>query len=103
MKTKNRQFVKQGGSALILVVVVTVLLAVVGVMFMMVSRASEMETMAVIESKDLGNGLMAACLYGLLGAKAMSDEHLREIAESIWWYSKRTIREIGAQQAAINS
>ncbi|MCI0499563.1 MAG: hypothetical protein L0Y36_07770, partial [Planctomycetales bacterium] len=53
MKMRNGQFDKYSGSALILVVVVTVLLAVVGVMFLMVSRAGEMETSAVIESKDL--------------------------------------------------
>jgi hypothetical protein len=41
------------GSALILVVVVTVLLAVVGVMFLMVSRAGETEAGAVIQNKDL--------------------------------------------------
>ncbi|MHC4773420.1 MAG: hypothetical protein ACYS8S_07610, partial [Planctomycetota bacterium] len=57
MKTENRQFDKRGGSALILVVVVTVLLAVVGVMFLMVSRASEMETGAVVQSKDLDNAV----------------------------------------------
>ncbi|MHC4290579.1 MAG: hypothetical protein ACYSSK_11125, partial [Planctomycetota bacterium] len=48
---------KRGGSALILVVVVTVLLAVVGVMFLMVSRASEMETGAVVQSKDLDSAV----------------------------------------------
>ncbi|RKY10179.1 MAG: hypothetical protein DRP56_01585 [Planctomycetota bacterium] len=53
MKTQN----KQNGSALILVVVVTVLLAVIGVMFLMVSRASEMETAAVIQNKDLGSAV----------------------------------------------
>ena len=57
MKTENRQFDKQGGSALILVVVVTVLLAVVGVMFLMVARASEMETGAVIQSKNLDDAV----------------------------------------------
>ncbi|MDH4201656.1 MAG: general secretion pathway protein GspK [Phycisphaerae bacterium] len=57
MKTKNRQFDKRSGSALILVVVVTVLLAVVGVMFLMVSRASELETGAVIQSADLDNAV----------------------------------------------
>ena len=57
MNIKNRQFDKQNGSALILVVVVTVLLAVVGVMFLMVSRASEMESGAVIQSKDLDSAV----------------------------------------------
>ena len=57
MKTENRLFRKRRGSALILVVVVTVLLAVVGVMFLMVSRASEMETGAVIQSKDLDSAV----------------------------------------------
>jgi hypothetical protein len=41
------------GSALILVVVVSVLLSVVGVMFLMVSRAGETEAGAVIQNKDL--------------------------------------------------
>jgi hypothetical protein len=53
MKMQTRQFGRHSGSALILVVVVTVLLAVVGVMFLMVSRAGEMETAAVIQGKDL--------------------------------------------------
>jgi hypothetical protein len=53
MKTQNRQFDKNRGSALILVVVVTVLLAVVGVMFLMISRAGETQSGAVVQSKDL--------------------------------------------------
>jgi hypothetical protein len=53
MKTHNRQFDKNSGSALILVVVVTVLLAVVGVMFLMVARAGETQSGAVVQSKDL--------------------------------------------------
>ena len=57
MKTQNRKFDKQNGSALILVVVVTVLLAVIGVMFLMVSRASEMESGAVIQNKDLDSAV----------------------------------------------
>ncbi|MHC4555378.1 MAG: hypothetical protein ACYSUS_08860, partial [Planctomycetota bacterium] len=57
MIIEKRQSDKQNGSALILVVVVTVLLAVVGVMFLMVSRASEMETGAVIQNKDLSNAV----------------------------------------------
>ena len=36
-----------------MVVVVTVLLAVVGVMFVMVARVGEMETSAVIDTRDL--------------------------------------------------
>ena len=42
MKTYLNNKREPAGSALILVVVVTVLLAVVGVMFLMVSRASEL-------------------------------------------------------------
>ena len=57
MKTENRKSDNRRGSALILVVVVTVLLAVVGVMFLMVSRASELETGAVIQSKDLDSAV----------------------------------------------
>jgi hypothetical protein len=57
MKTHNRQYVQRGGSALILVVVVTVLLAVIGVMFLMVARASELETAAVVQNKDLNNAV----------------------------------------------
>ncbi len=41
------------GSAMILVVVVTVLLAVVGVMFVMVARVGEMESSFVVDSSDL--------------------------------------------------
>ena len=52
MMTKNRQQ-KANGAALILVVVVTVLLAVIGVMFLMVSRLSEMETAAIADQRDL--------------------------------------------------
>ncbi len=53
MKIQNRQFDKNRGSALILVVVVTILLAVIGVMFLMVSRLSEMETVTIADSRDL--------------------------------------------------
>ena len=53
MKIKKRQFDKQRGAALILVVVVTVLLAVIGTMFLMTSRVSEMETVAVTDQRDL--------------------------------------------------
>lgn len=44
---------QRGGSAMILVVVVTVLLAVVGVMFVMVARVGEMASTAVVDHADL--------------------------------------------------
>lgn len=53
MKTKHTKQHKQSGAALILVVVVTVLLAVIGVMFMMTSRLSEMETKSIADQRDL--------------------------------------------------
>lgn len=53
MQTTTQHDNKRRGSALLLVVVVTVLLAVVGVMFVMVARVGEMETSAVIDSRDL--------------------------------------------------
>lgn len=53
MRTMAQQYDKQRGSAMILVVVVTVLLAVVGVMFVMVSRVGEMSSSAVVDSADL--------------------------------------------------
>ncbi len=52
MRNKRKQY-KTNGSALILVVVVTVLLAVIGVMFLMTSRVSEMETVAVTDQRDV--------------------------------------------------
>ena len=52
MMKKMKQY-RNNGAALILVVVVTVLLAVIGVMFMMTSRVSEMETVAVTDQRDL--------------------------------------------------
>jgi hypothetical protein len=57
MQTITRQFDKRRGSALLLVVVVTVLLAVVGVMFVMVARVGEMETSAVIDTRDLNTAV----------------------------------------------
>ncbi|MCE5184721.1 MAG: general secretion pathway protein GspK [Planctomycetaceae bacterium] len=59
MKTESRQLDRNRGSALLLVVVVTVLLAVIGVMFLMVSRAGETETGAVVQSKDLDNAVQS--------------------------------------------
>lgn len=53
MMKKTKKQAKENGAALILVVVVTVLLAVIGVMFLMVSRVSEMETVAVADQQDL--------------------------------------------------
>lgn len=77
MKTTKKQ--GQKGSALILVVVVTVLLAVVGVMFLMVSRAGQMESAAVVQSKDLDaavqtvvsriDEVLAADLFGINPAR----------------------------------
>jgi len=49
----DKTFRHYHGSALILVVVVTVLLATVGTMFLMVSRLSEMETTAIADARDL--------------------------------------------------
>ncbi|MHC5083747.1 MAG: hypothetical protein ACYTET_07390 [Planctomycetota bacterium] len=59
MTKYNKQFDKRRGAALILVIVVTVLLAVIGVMFLMVSRLSEMETSTVANSRDLESGVEA--------------------------------------------
>jgi hypothetical protein len=53
MKIKDKQINSRPGAALILVVVVTVLLAAIGVMFVMTSRLSEMETTAVADQQDL--------------------------------------------------
>ncbi len=50
---KNTKQHRKRGAALILVVVVTVLLAVIGTMFLMTSRVSEMETVAVTDERDL--------------------------------------------------
>ncbi|MCP4712758.1 MAG: hypothetical protein GY869_29370, partial [Planctomycetes bacterium] len=41
------------GSALVLVIVITVLLATVGVMFVMVSRVSQLTTSAISDNREL--------------------------------------------------
>ena len=43
----------RGGSALVLVVVVTAMLAVVGVMFVMMSRVDSIATSAISENREL--------------------------------------------------
>ena len=56
MKTANKKFSKNtlsAGSALILAVVLTSLLAIVGVLFVMVSRVDKMATSAISENKEL--------------------------------------------------
>ncbi|MHC4396979.1 MAG: ComEA family DNA-binding protein [Planctomycetota bacterium] len=56
MKTANRNSAKirfSAGSALILVVVLTSLLAIIGVMFIMVARVDKISTSAIIENKEL--------------------------------------------------
>ncbi|MHC4556730.1 MAG: helix-hairpin-helix domain-containing protein [Planctomycetota bacterium] len=56
MKTENEKFSKNkpsAGSALILAVVLTSLLAIVGVLFVMVSRVDKMATSAISENKEL--------------------------------------------------
>jgi len=56
MKTANKKFSRNTfslGSALILTVVLTSLLAIVGVLFLMVSRVDEMATSAISENKEL--------------------------------------------------
>ena len=57
MRATTQHNDKRRGSAMILVVVVTVLLAVVGVMFVMVARIGEMETSAVIDNSDLDTAI----------------------------------------------
>ena len=56
MRTVNKKF-RRGtfsvGSALILAVVLTSLLAIVGVLFVMVTRVDKMATSAISESKEL--------------------------------------------------
>ncbi|HCO94167.1 MAG TPA: hypothetical protein DIU00_09485 [Phycisphaerales bacterium] len=56
METADKKFLRKpfpSGSALILTVVLTSLLAVVGVLFVMVSRVDKMATSAISENKDL--------------------------------------------------
>jgi hypothetical protein len=56
MKTKNkkfRRFTSSTGSALILAVVLTSLLAIVGILFVMVTRIDKITTSAISENKDL--------------------------------------------------
>lgn len=59
MKTTMRQSVRRRGAALVLAVVVTVLLAVVGVMFVMVARVGEMQTSSVIDNSDLDTAVQS--------------------------------------------
>ena len=83
MMTKHTKRHKANGAALILVVVVTVLLAVIGVMFLMVSRLSEMETVAVADQRDLNaavdtvvsriNEVLAEDLFGQNGTIVDAD------------------------------
>jgi len=56
METADKKFLRKpfpAGSALILTVVLTSLLAIVGVLFVMVSRVDKMATSAISENKDL--------------------------------------------------
>jgi len=56
METADKKFSKKpfpAGSALILTVVLTSLLAIIGVLFVMVSRVDKMATSAISENKDL--------------------------------------------------
>ena len=71
MKIKTRQFDKRRGAALILVIVVTVLLAAIGMMFLMTSRLSEMETAAVANSRDLEAGVQT--VVGKINDLLMAD------------------------------
>lgn len=59
MNTTIRQSVRRRGAALVLAVVVSVLLAVVGVMFVMVARVGEMQTAAVIDNADLDTAVQS--------------------------------------------
>ncbi len=92
MKTSarhNKQ--KNQGSAMILVVVLTVLLAVVGVMFMMTSRINDMSSAAVIDNRDLEAGVQTVVgrintiltqdLFGTDLQKAMLDNADPDINE----------------------
>ena len=57
MEATNKKMVKDStyvGSALILTVVLTSLLAIVGVLFVMASRVDKMATSAISDTKELG-------------------------------------------------
>lgn len=86
MNTTKRQSVRrQGGSAFILVVVVTVLLAVIGLMFVMVARLGEMGSSAVVDNADLDaavqtvvsriNTALVADLFGADGVIGSDGPH----------------------------
>lgn len=96
---------RQGGSAMILVVVVTVLLAVVGVMFVMVARVGEMESAAVIDNQDLDaavdtvvtriHAVLVEDLFGTDG-KVLSGSDDPDVPgpDERWDYAEHTIRSL---------
>ena len=53
----ERRFGRRGGSALILVIVLTVLLSIIGIVFVMVARIDEMATLAVAGNRNLEDGV----------------------------------------------
>ncbi len=60
MRTDKKRKKVAKGTALILVVVVTVLLAAIGVMFVMVSRIQNMTTLGLADAKDLDSAARSA-------------------------------------------
>ncbi|MBE0536360.1 MAG: hypothetical protein IH624_11880 [Phycisphaerae bacterium] len=73
MKTAQRQPVANGrrGTALVMVVVLTVLLAVIGVLFVMVARIDEMATGSVVSHQDLDNAVNS--VVDLIGQRLADD------------------------------
>jgi len=60
MKTVNKKFTKStqsGGSALILAVVLTSLLAIIGVMFLMAARVDRMATSGISDNRELDSAI----------------------------------------------
>lgn len=53
----ERRFGRSGGSALILVIVLTVLLSIIGIVFVMMARIDEMATLAVAGNRNLEDGV----------------------------------------------
>ncbi|MBN1817601.1 MAG: hypothetical protein JW828_09575 [Sedimentisphaerales bacterium] len=96
MEDRNRTTIRKHkpGSALILVVVLTVLLSLIGVLFVMVSRLGEMGTSTIQDEHDIDAGVQAVVqrietvlvddLFGKQRTNALCDDEARYQSSTGW-------------------
>ena len=102
----GRRFGRRSGSALILVVVLTVLLSIIGIVFVMMARIDAMATLAVAADRNLDDGVQTVVnrIETVLVDDLFGSDRLAGLADDKgWWTSNEAYDFAGSADSWLAS